>query len=286
MVVTRALVVVVVLNWNGWRDAIRCISSVQASTYPRFEVVVVDNASTDHSVERISAAHPDVPVLSTRSNLGYSGGNNVGIRHALARGATYVWLLNNDVVVNHDALFHMATVAATDPRIAAVGSVIYDMDDPDRVQAWGGARVTAFTGRALRLRRPALPGRLHYIIGASVLLRSDALEELGLLDEAYFMYWDDADLGFRLRERGWELGVASDARVWHKESASLGAGSAHLDQYFSASSVRFFQRHARVPALTLVLSLASRLLKRLWLRHPDRIAAVWRGTRAGLKAQS
>ena len=114
-----------------------------------------------------------------------------------------------------------------------------------------------------------------------MLLRRAALEDVGLFDEAYFfMYWEDTDLGFRLRKSGWQLAVAADSFLWHKESASLGFGNPVLDAYATRSCVRFLRRHAPMPKLSVGLMLIRMLVKRLLLGRPDRLSAVWRAYRS------
>jgi GT2 family glycosyltransferase len=116
-----------------------------------------------------------------------------------------------------------------------------------------------------------------------VLLRRSALEDVGLLDESYFMYWDDADLGFRLRAAGWKLVVASDAKIWHKESASLRETAAELDAAFSEGAARFYLRHAQRPAWPLLFNVVARMTKRALSGDGARAKAVITGTVAGLK---
>lgn len=277
--------IAIILNWNGSDDTLSCIRSLRDITYPNFGVIVVDNGSTDDSVQQITAGAPDVEVLRNPSNLGFSGGNNIGIKAALQRGADFVWLLNSDVRVDASALEQLVRVASSDPSIGAVGSVIYDMEEPSNVQAWGGAHVTRLTGRAVRHTQKAEASRIHYLIGASVLIRSSALRAIGLLDEDYFMYWDDADLGFRLRKAGWRLALADRAKVWHKEAGSLGKGSPEIDAMFSHSAVLFYRRHFSVPLVPIVLNVMARSIRRMARGDWQRLGAVWRGTLLGLRGK-
>jgi GT2 family glycosyltransferase len=126
------------------------LSSLEFLDYPDYKVIVVDNGSTDNSVAEIRKAHPQITLLETGRNLGFAGGNNVGIRYALEQGADYVWLLNNDTKADPHALTAMVEVAESDPRIGAVGSVLYYMDEPERVQAWGGVFPGTLRCRFLR----------------------------------------------------------------------------------------------------------------------------------------
>lgn len=270
-------VCIVVLNWNGWADTIACVRSLQKQAYQDASLVVVDNGSTDESVERIRQAVQSVKLISTGRNLGFGGGCNVGMRAAIASGAEFIWLINSDALAAPDALVELVRSAENSPGLGAVGSVLYEADYPHTVQVWGGGRVRLYNGTS---RHRLAPGRLDFISGASVLLRVSALEQIGLFDEAaFFMYWEDTDLSFRLRAAGWAIDVAPGATVWHRESSSLGKGSPTLDLYFTRSGVRFLRKYAPLPLVPIALMLARMLFKRILLRDLTRVRAVINGLR-------
>jgi GT2 family glycosyltransferase len=274
-VMTSQRVVVVVLNWNGWKDTISCLKSLQLQSYTNAELLVIDNASTDNSVVEINRAIPNVQVLQSGANLGFGGGCNVGIRQALLERADYVWLINSDATADPQALKELVEMADKSPKLASVGSVIYEADATEQIQLWGGGRVRLWTGASQNQRAPA---RLDFLSGASVLLRCAALEQVGLFDEStYFMYWEDTDLSFRLRAAGWQLGVAETSRIWHRQSASVGKGSTLLDEYFTRSGVRFFRRYAPIPFVSIGLMLCRMLIKRLLTAQFGRAYAVVKG---------
>lgn len=275
-------VAVILLNWNGWRDTTACLASLKQLTYPNSTVVVVDNASTNDSVSQIRHAFPEVVLLENAYNWGFARGNNVGIRYALEQQAEYVWLLNNDTVVGPESLASMVRLAESDAAIGAVGSVVYYANEPHRVQAWGGGRLSMFWGTALHVTKPLPDSGIDYLVGASLLIKGPALQQVGLLDEGLFMYWDDADYCLRLRQAGWKLAVAPASHIWHKESASVQGRSPMRDLYANASAVRFFYRHAPVPLLPLVLGTTMRVAKRLLAGQPGRAWAVLRGVSRGL----
>ena len=270
-----ARVAIVVLNWNGWQDTLACIASLQATTYADFRIVLVDNSSTDGSVDHLQRALPSVELLQAGANLGFGGGCNVGIRHALAQGAEFVWLINSDATVDPGALSALVRVADQNPLAGAIGSVLFDADAVTRVQLWGGGRVGLWLGRSVHRQAP---GPIDFVSGASVLLRSAALKQVGQFDEAsFFMYWEDTDLGFRLRKAGWKLAVAEDSKIWHKQSTSLGLGNPLLDEYATRSCVRFLRRHAPIPLVSVGLMLVRMVVKRILIGRPDRLRAVLRG---------
>lgn len=271
-------VFVLVLNWNGWQDTVKCVESLKFLSYPNYQIVVLDNASTNDSVVQIRRVHPDVTLIETGANLGFAGGNNVGIRFALERDAKYVWLLNNDTVVDPNALTALVERAKNDTKIGLVGSILYYMDEPKRIQAWGGGKVSQYSGRPWLLTSP---GQLDYISGASMLIRREILEGVGLLDEGFFMYWDDVDYGFRVRQAGFSLAVASDSIVFHKDSASTGQRSPRMDVYFNSTAVRFFSKHTRFPLLPVLVGTSGRFLKRILKGDWERARAVFRGYNIG-----
>ncbi|GIW33563.1 glycosyltransferase family 2 protein [Meiothermus sp.] len=274
------LIYILILNYRAWRDTVACLGALEKLEYPNYRVLVLDNASDNDSVAQIRAAFPKVEVMELGRNLGYAGGNNVGIRRALTEGAAYVWLLNPDTLPDARALAAMVEQAQQDVQIGAVGSVLYEMDRPEQVQAWGGGEVVLPWGLIRLLNHPGQTPRLNYISGASLLLRREALERVGLLDEGFFMYGEDADMGLRLLKSGFKLAVAPQARVWHKGGTSW-HGSLKADEHFAAYNVRLFRKHAPRPGLA-VAGYAFFWLVEFSLRGRfDRVGALWRGLRRG-----
>lgn len=270
-------VCIILLNWQGWRDTIECLDSLAELDYSNYRILVVDNHSTNDSLIKIKAAYPDIELIVNERNLGFGGGCNVGIHKALNSGADYVWLLNNDTHVDPLALRALIEKAESEPKAGAVGSKIYYMDQPNQLQAWGGGYINFVLGVSRHYHKPVPDKCLHYLTGASMLLRREALEQSGSFDEGFFMYWEDADLGFRLRKAGWKLAVAEKSCIWHKESASLGKKSAQLDKYFNNSAVRFFSKHAFLPVIPIMVGVCVRTLKRLAIGDWRRAYCVLRG---------
>ncbi len=269
----------IVLNWNGWRDTSACLSSLSQLRYENHEIIVVDNGSTDNSVRHLKNEFPSLTLIETGMNLGFAAGCNIGIRRAFAGGADFVWLLNNDTAVDAGALQALVGKAHSDDRIAAVGSAIYSMQEPNRLMAWGGGRVSYLLGRSRHVLEPVADEQIDYITGASMLLRRSALEAVGLLDEGFFFSWEDADLGFRFRHARWKLAVAGTSKIWHTETASLRGRETVLDTYFNEGASRFFRKHAPVPQFPLYTGVGLRVMKRLIVGDWRRARAVWTACR-------
>lgn len=252
------LVFIVILNWNGWRDTLECVESCHALTWPNFRVVLVDNDSTDGSEEHLRRQLRDVEILQSGSNLGFAGGNNVGIRHALKNGADYVWLLNNDAVPDPDALTALVKAMVGEASAGIAGSKIYYHNDPSRIWFAGGI----WEKGRLRLRHRGAhqldKGQFDTICeigsvsGCSMLVRSAAIRDIGLMDESYFLYWEDVEWCARAGERDYKVLFVPESHVWHKISASAGKNSFFQYYFWTRNGFNFLRRYD--PVLLLLFA--------------------------------
>ncbi len=251
---------VVVLNWNAWPDTLECIESVMRLDYPNFEIILCDNASTDGSVERIrqwleralcvvpasrkmdefsvsvQSDRPDIPlkVIETGANLGFAGGNNIGIADALELGCDYAWVLNADTVVHREALSALVKHMQSNPKIGICGSVLCYYDDPDVIQEAGGCAYYPVIGmgRKLASGKPRtgpldwhrIERQLDYVSGASSFVSRTFVEAVGPMSEDYFLYCEEIDWATRAKGR-FGLGLAQDSIVYHKKGVTTGSKS-------------------------------------------------------------
>ena len=267
----------IIVNWNGWKDTLECLTALRQSTYPHLTVLVVDNGSTDDSVAAIRAARPEITLLVSSSNLGFAGGNNIGIRYALAHHADYVWLLNNDTVPHRDALSTLVAKATTDRGIGAVASICYYADQPSEVEAWGGAHVNLWIGFGRNSTSPRPDDWFHSLNGTSMLIAREALQDAGLLDETFFLYWEDTEFCLRLRKKGWKIAAARDSHVLHKVHGSSGGDKLLLDRHQTASGLRLLRLHSPFPRIAMLLFLLMRFMKRGLQLQFARCRSVWAG---------
>ena len=186
---------------------------------------------------------------------------------------------NNDTVAPPDTARKLVA-AASDPRVGIVGTVLRYMQNPAKIQAWGGGSIRRWMGYVRHYDAPTELGRDSFMTFASVLLRATMLEQVGLLDERYFMYFEDSDLCFRAKDAGWKLAVASDTAVLHKEGGSATAQkSARVDRIVTTSGLRFLDRHGRPRRLAKLLFVVSRLGKRAARGDMRGLVAVLGGIR-------
>ena len=268
-------VAAVVLNWNGFEDTKLCVESLRAQDSP-LEIVVVDNGSEDGSADRIERELPDVRLIRSEHNLGFAGGANLGIRAAVRRGADCLWLLNNDAQAAPGALEALLAELDRDPRVGIVGGVLSE--------AFGGGRIGMWTGTTRFVQEPG--ERLDYVTGGCMLLRREMLETVGLFDDRFFFYFEDADLCLRARQAGWRLAVAPDAHVEHEVGASVSRGSAGrsawADRLQVESSGLFIGKHAEFPGVVGGLRLVGIVVNRLARGQPGRIPELASALRRGL----
>jgi GT2 family glycosyltransferase len=224
----------------------------------------------------------DLPLtlIQNGANLGFAAGNNTGLRYALRDpNFEYFWLLNNDAKPAPDALSALVTKIRTDQRVGAVASICYYAAAPETVQAWAGARVNLWVGYARNSTEPRSDDWFQSLYGASFLIRRAALEDAGLMDEGYFLYWEETDFCLRLRKAGWRLAAAPDSRVLHKVNASTGGNSLILDRYFTTSGLRLLRLHSPAPHLAMSLFLFIRLMRRLIRLRFANCQSIWAGVR-------
>lgn len=247
----RPSVAIIVLNWNNWADLEPCLASLARLEYPSATTVVVDNGSRDGSAQQVAEAFPEVKLIALEENLGFAGGNNVGVRWAMEEGFAHVWLLNNDTEVAPDALEPLVAMMEADPIVGMCGSKIYYHSQPNQIWFAGGM-IDLDYGRVwhLGLREEDRgqwddPADVDYVTGCSLLARISALEGVGLLDEEFHAYGEDCDWCRRTREAGWRLVYVPGSRVWHKISAASGG---HLTWRKALrrlrGQVQFLRRHA------------------------------------------
>jgi GT2 family glycosyltransferase len=241
-------VTIIVLNWNGLNDTLDCLKSLDQLDYQGYEVVVVDNGSVDGSVPVIRERFPSVTIIENDENLGYAGGNNVGLRYAMTQGADYTFLLNNDTVVDPAFLRILVDTAEAEPTVGIAGPTIYYHERPDVIWSAGGAidwqrGSTRMVG--LDERDEGQFGReprtVDFVTGCAMLVRRAALEQVRLLDERFFAYYEETEWCVRASRAGFKIVHAPLAHIWHKISPATQADSPLVHYYMTRNRLLFLK---------------------------------------------
>ena len=227
-------VTIIILNWNHKDDTLECLDSVARMSYPSYSIVLIDNGSTDGSINAIkhwSKDNQPVKLIRNVENIGLVKGRNQGIRHALSEDTDYVFLLDNDVVVEPDVLNELVATAEREGNIGMAGPKIYQYGK-DRVLDSAGTRTIPWLAQGF-LRGHGkrdwgqynTPEEMPYITGTALLVKPALIHSIGLMDEDYFIYFDEYDWAYRARRVGYRLLYVPESFVYHKGSFSMVFGS-------------------------------------------------------------
>jgi GT2 family glycosyltransferase len=247
----KPCVYAIIVNWNNAKDTVSCLDSL-SKIHPgnvRLTVLVVDNGSSDNSVSLIRASNPNILLLPQTQNLGFTGGNNIGIKYALRSKTDYVWLLNNDTLVDASALSFIN--AFSDPSVGAVGSKIYfaaghEFHTHKYTRSQRG-KVLWYAGGVIDwenmyashrgvdevdIGKYDLAQDTQFITGCSFAFRSAVAEKIGLLDENYYLYLEDVDYSLRIKKCGYRLLYYPKSVIWHLNAKSSGRPGNRIHEYY------------------------------------------------------
>lgn len=232
-------IAVILVSWNNFEDTAECLESLGRVDYPDVRIVVVDNASTDGTAARLRARFPGVSVLENNANLGLAAGNNAGVRHALAAGAEYGLILNNDTVVDPQILRAFLAAAAARPDAAFFGAKICRYDEPRRIW-WARTRWDPAQGLFVHEGAGELddgvsfeePAEIAYANGCALFFRMATAREIGLMDERFFVYFEEIEWCSRARRAGHRVLFVPQARLLHKVARSNAGADSPIVVYF------------------------------------------------------
>jgi len=239
-------VVIIVLNWNRKQDSLKCLRSLQQIEYPNYEVLFVDNGSDDDSVACVSRQFPEIHIIKNHKNLGYAEGNNVGIRWALEKDADYIFLLNNDTIVDRNILNCLVSASEQNREIGIVGPKIYYSGAKNRLYSAGGnINFREFVVKPKGYNQEDRGqfdeiAEVDFIVGCGLLIKRKVIEEIGLLDPIYFSYFEDVDWCIRAKDREYKIIYVPKAKMWHRVAASSGGNDSPQWNYLMGRSAVIF----------------------------------------------
>ena len=257
----------VVLNWNGKHFLKNCLESILSSDYKNIGIVLVDNASTDGSVAFVEKNYKRVKIIANKSNLGWTGGNNKGVKYALKQKADAIFVLNNDTVITKNCISQLSKILFSKESIGIVGPKIYLLDEKGKKTktiSFAGGRFTKNryfgvhvgnnkkdTGKFEKVKES------EYITGAAILIKRKVFEKIGFFDDKYFIYYDESDFCLRARKTGFSIYIQPKAVAYHAFSGTVEVNSPFQKYYTTRNHYLFVERNAPM-----------RVKLREWLRTP------------------
>lgn len=272
---------VVILNYNTPGDTIACLKSLKQAKLPKglhVETTLVDNASTDDSVDLIKSKFPEVRLIENITNQGFAGGNNVGIKAALEENPTHILLLNPDTLVDQDFFVSILNSAITNPKVGIVTPLIYFAKGYEFHQKYAKSelgKVVWSAGGQLDWANvygtnahvdEVDKGQFKQIkdtdfaTGACMLIRRQVIDQIGLLNQNYFLYLEDLEFCQRAKRAGWRIVFDPSIKIWHKVSQSSGIGSSLNDYFITRNRLLFGLRYAPLRTKLALLREAIRFL--------------------------
>jgi hypothetical protein len=278
-------IAVLILNWNGREIISQCLDSLKNVSHPHFDVIIVDNNSSDGSQEYLSSHYPYVHVIYNKENLGFPEGNNVGIRWALKEGYEYVLLLNYDTTVEPDFLEKLIVVAESNPALGIVGPRIRYFSQPSKVWSNGGY-LDSRTGRPFHITNHQENGfgekarGVDWISGCALLVKKGVIEKIGLLDPDYFFGTEDTDWCIRAKKAGFEIALVPDSVVYHKTAVTrFKEKYTHIHHYYNLRNLLIFiEKHGSFSFhfhISFLFSIAKRVFWSMLMLDYKSIRALW-----------
>lgn len=294
---SKPLVICVILNTDKRDDTLECIESLRAGSYSNQKIIVLDNHSTDGSVMAIREAYPDVQIMELVENLGYAGNNNVGIEEAIRQGADWVFVLNEDTILDKECLTELIKVGESNPQIGIVGPMVYHYNEPDVIQSAGGMLGKHWQSQHLGKNELdqgqfRLPHRVEWISGCAILVRRAVITQVGMLDANFFIYWEETEWCIRASRGGWHIFHVPQAKIWHKGVQRDYQPKPSFTYYGTRNHLLTLAKH-KAPLNVWLYSLfqffrtvASWTIKPKWRSKREHRDAMLHGMRDFLRGQS
>ena len=288
------LVAVIIPNWNLKDDLVECLDSVLASDYGHLCITVVDNGSADDSVNWVRGHYPEVQVLTRTENGGYAAALNDGIREAASAAPGFILALNNDTIVPRGMITGLVEVLRQNPQAAIAAPKVLYQSQPDHIYSLGD-RIYPWLPLPVRFGRKSLDRPAYnqifefdYVFGCALMIRSEVLQQVGLFDPSYFMFYEDADFCRRVRDAGWKILRAGSVTILHKGSLSVNKQADAMVYLRARNRSRFYRRyrHGPLPLLTflaLALGSAVTVFQFLFSNRAGQIGIYLKGALDGLK---
>ncbi len=239
---------IIILNWNGYEDTSELLRSLKNISYNNYSITIIDNNSTNNDVEKLkSKCNNDFEILKSHENLGYAGGNNLGIKYLLENDGDFVLLLNNDTTVDEYFLEKLVRKFGTDNTIGISAPQIYFFNQPSKIWSTGG-KISKIRGSGVSYSSKNFNkinkrnGSFEFVSGCCMLVKKEVFQKVGFFDENYFLYDEDTDFCFRVKKNGYKICVEPDSKIYHKVKGSTSKLVSTLPLYYETRNRLYFAK--------------------------------------------
>lgn len=250
---------IILLNWNGKKDTAECLESLEKLDYPNYDVIVIDNGSQDDSVVFLKQKFPWINLIAKKRNVGFAEGNNIGAKFAIEHGAEFLFILNNDTVVDKNVLKEMMLTAQKDDHIAIVTPKVYNYHKKNQLESAGyvqsilKSKIYQTGYQEEDVGQYESEKEVNFVSGCAMIVKKNVVAEFGIFDPSFFIYCEDQDFCYSVLQKGYKLVYSPKAKIWHKVSISMGG-------YKNPISIYLFTRNR----IKLVLKRATAVQKTIF----------------------
>lgn len=285
---TLPLVVCVVLNTNHREDTLECIASINKNTYDNAKTILLDNDSTDGTLQAAETLFPKVKTIELSQNLGYAGNNNVGIKAAMELGADWIFILNEDTILAPECISRLVEVGGSNPNIGIVGPMVYHHNEPEIIQSAGGCTDKYFHAWHLG-QDEADKGQyqttheVDWISGCGIMVRRTLIDQIGGIDERFYYYVEEFELCLRAKEAGWKIINVPKAKLWHKGVQRNYVPKPSVTYYATRNRLLLLSKHHAKPTIWIGIfwqylrTFTSWTIKPKWRKKRQHRNAMVRG---------
>ena len=282
------LVSVIILNNHRLDNTLACLASLSQSDYQNIRITLLDLSSGVGAIEIVQRDYPDVQAISLKENLGYAGNNNIGIKSAISQGTDWVFILNDDTVLDPSCISSLIEAVTNDPVIGIAGPMVYHYDEPDVIQSAGG--MLGKYWKNVHLGQNEMDcGQfdsvrlVEWVSGCAMLVKRTLIEQIGLLDERYFLYWEEIEWCIRATRSGWKIAHVPHAKLWHKGVNRNYQAKTYVTYFVTRNQLLTLAKH-KAPLIAWIYTyaqtirtLASWTFRPRWKSKREHRNAMWKG---------
>lgn len=285
---SQPLLYVIVLSNGQHEDTEACLTSLLESDYQELGIILLHHSPEADYSDAIKRKYPQIQVICLAENLGYAGNNNIGIKAALDQGAEWLFILNNDTVLDRSCISSLVNVGRNSPAAGILGPLVYHFSEPDVIQSAGGMLGKNWQSDHIGLNEAdrgqySAVRRVDWISGCAILVRRSLVEQVGPLDPDYFLYWEETEWCLRAGRAGWETLHVPSAKLWHKGVKRDYQPKPYVTYYMTRNYLYTLAKH-KAPVLIrmnaiagVIRTLLSYSVRPQWRHKRNHRNAMWKG---------